>query len=35
LSNLLAERRLTQMKPLGSAAEVERIGHSDYVPEMT
>jgi hypothetical protein len=32
LANLLAERRLTQMKPLGGAAEMKRIGHSDYVP---
>ena len=35
LSNLLAERRLAEMKPLGGAAEVERVGHGDDVPQMT
>ncbi len=35
LPNLLAERRLAQMEPLGGPAEVQRVGHGHDVPQMT
>ena len=35
LPDLLAERRLAEMQPLGGAAEVKRVGHGDDVPQVT
>ena len=35
LADLMAERRLAQIQPLGSAAEVQRLGQRDDVAKMT
>ena len=35
LSNLLTERRLAEVEPLGRVAEMERVGHRHNVTQMT
>ena len=35
LPDLMAERRLTQIQPLGGAAEVQRLGQRDDVAKVT
>jgi len=35
LPDLMAERRLTEMQPIGGAAEVERLGQRDDVAKVS